>query len=112
MIRWDQTGIVRKPDGSQLVNLDLTTDGLIELSAANPSFVLEHGVQATLTVRQEGRLIAATTGVLRPGPRMPTSNGSMWRLHWGCTTTIVISRSLRPMEKFTTAEPCFLRSRS
>jgi len=47
VIRWDQTGIVRKPDGSQLVNLDLTTDGLIELSAANPSFVLEHGVQAT-----------------------------------------------------------------
>ena len=54
VIRWDQTGIVRKPDGSQLVNLDLTTDGLIELSAANPSFVLEHGVQATLTVQAGG----------------------------------------------------------
>ncbi|ODT45675.1 MAG: hypothetical protein ABS70_02650 [Nitrospira sp. SCN 59-13] len=54
VIRWDQTGIVRKPDGSQLVNLDLTIDGLIELSAANPSFVLEHGVQATLTVQTGG----------------------------------------------------------
>ena len=54
VIRWDQTGIVRKPDGSQLVNLDLTTDGLIELSAANPSFLLEHGVQATLTVQAGG----------------------------------------------------------
>ena len=50
VIRWDQSGIVRKPDGSQLVNLDLTTDGLIELSTTNPSFVLEHGVQATLSV--------------------------------------------------------------
>jgi hypothetical protein len=54
VIRWDQSGIVRKPDGSQLVNLDLTTDGLIELSAANPSFVLEYGVQATLTVQAGG----------------------------------------------------------
>lgn len=54
VIRWDQSGIVRKPDGSQLVNLDLTSDGLIELSAANPSFVLEHGVQATLTVQAGG----------------------------------------------------------
>lgn len=54
VIRWDQTGIVRKPDGTQLVNLDLTTDGLIELSAANPSFVLEHGIQATLTLQAGG----------------------------------------------------------
>lgn len=54
VIRWDQTGIVRKPDGTQLVNLDQTADGLIELSAANPSFVLEHGVQATLTVQAGG----------------------------------------------------------
>ncbi len=54
VIRWDQSGIVRKPDGSQLVNLELTTDGLIELSVANPSFVLEHGVQATLTVQAGG----------------------------------------------------------
>ena len=54
VIRWDQAGIVRKPDGSQLVNLNLTTDGLIELSAANPSFVLEHGVQVTLTVQAGG----------------------------------------------------------
>ncbi len=55
VIRWDQSGIVRKPDGSQLVNLDLTADGLIELSAANPGFVLEHGVQATLTILSGGR---------------------------------------------------------
>ncbi len=54
VIRWDQRKIVRKPDGSELVNLDLTTDGLIELSAANPSFVLEHGVQVTLTVQAGG----------------------------------------------------------
>ncbi|GMV51903.1 MAG: hypothetical protein NBKEAIPA_01111 [Nitrospirae bacterium] len=54
VIRWDQSGIVRKPDGSELINLDLTTDGLIELSAANPGFVLEHGVQATMTVLSGG----------------------------------------------------------
>lgn len=45
---------MRKPDGSELINLDLTTDGLIELSAANPGFVLEHGVQATMTVLSGG----------------------------------------------------------
>ena len=39
---------------SQLVNLDLTSDGLIELSAADPSFLLEYGVQATLTVQAGG----------------------------------------------------------
>ena len=32
----------------ELVNLDLTTDGLIPLTAADPSFVLEHGIQVTL----------------------------------------------------------------
>jgi hypothetical protein len=50
VIRWDQFGIVRKPDGSELVNLDLTTDGLIPLNPANPSFVLEHGIQVTLNI--------------------------------------------------------------
>jgi len=50
VIRWDQSGIVRRPDGSTLVNLDLSTDGLIPLTAADPSFVLEHGVQVTLSI--------------------------------------------------------------
>jgi hypothetical protein len=54
VIRWDQSGSVRKPDGSELVNLDFTTDGLIELSAANLSFVLEHGIQATLSILAGG----------------------------------------------------------
>ena len=36
IIRWDQSGIVRRPDGSELINLDLTTDGLILLTAAEP----------------------------------------------------------------------------
>ncbi|HEX6770168.1 MAG TPA: DUF6519 domain-containing protein, partial [Candidatus Binatia bacterium] len=53
-IRWDQAKSVRKPDGTELANLDFTTDGLIELTAANPSFVLEHGVQATLTILAGG----------------------------------------------------------
>ncbi len=36
VVRWDQVGI------------DLTSEGLIELTPANPSFVLEHGIKATL----------------------------------------------------------------
>ena len=48
VIRWDQSAIVRRPDGSTLVNLDLAADGLIPLTAADPSFILEHGIQVTL----------------------------------------------------------------
>ncbi len=54
VVRWDQAGIVRKPDGSELVNLDLPADGLIELSAASPSLVLEYGIQVTLNVLAGG----------------------------------------------------------
>jgi nitrous oxidase accessory protein NosD len=54
VIRWDQSGIVRKPDGSELVNLDLTADGLIPLSAGNLSLVLEHGIQVSLDVLAGG----------------------------------------------------------
>ena len=50
VIRWDQSGSVRRPDGTELVNLDLTADGLIVLTAANPSFVVEHGIQVTLNI--------------------------------------------------------------
>lgn len=49
VVRWDQSGIVRKPDGTELVNLDLTTDGLILLTVANPGCVLEDGIQVTLS---------------------------------------------------------------
>ena len=42
VIRWDQSGDA------------LTSDGLIELSAANPSFVLENGIQVELTVLANG----------------------------------------------------------
>jgi Family of unknown function (DUF6519) len=42
VIRWDQSGS------------GLTSDGLIELSAANPSFVLEYGIQVELTVLAGG----------------------------------------------------------
>jgi hypothetical protein len=54
IIRWDQSGIVRRPDGSELINLDLTTDGLILLTAADPSFLLEHGIQVSLNVLAGG----------------------------------------------------------
>ena len=54
VIRWDQSGSVRKADGSELIDLDLTTDGLILLTAANPSFVLEHGIQVTLSIPAGG----------------------------------------------------------
>ncbi|MBI4003188.1 MAG: right-handed parallel beta-helix repeat-containing protein [Nitrospira defluvii] len=54
VIRWDQSGIVRKPDGSELINLDSTADGLIELSAANPGFLLEHGIQVTMSLLPGG----------------------------------------------------------
>lgn len=56
VIRWNQAKIVRKPDGTELVNLDSTSDGLITLSRTDPSFVLEHGIQITLSV-----------GAARPG---------------------------------------------
>ena len=48
VIRWDQSDSVLRPDGTELVNLDSTGDGLILLTAADPSFVLEHGIQVTL----------------------------------------------------------------
>jgi len=54
VIRWDQSGKVHKPDGSELINLDLTTNGLIPLTLANPSFVLEYGIQATLNLPGSG----------------------------------------------------------
>jgi hypothetical protein len=54
IIRWDQSGIVRRPDGTELINLDLTTDGLILLTAADPSFLLEYGIQVTLNVLAGG----------------------------------------------------------
>ena len=54
VIRWDQSGSVRKADGTELINLDLTSDGLILLTAANPSFVLEHGIQVTLSIDGNG----------------------------------------------------------
>jgi hypothetical protein len=61
VIRWDQKGIVRKPDRTELINLDRTSDGLIELTEASPTFMLEHGIQATLTFG------TATFGMARPG---------------------------------------------
>jgi hypothetical protein len=54
VVRWDQFGSVRRPDGTELMNLDVTADGLIILSAGDPSFVLEHGVQVTLDVLPGG----------------------------------------------------------
>lgn len=54
VIRWDQAKIVRNPDGTELVNLDLTTDGLIPLTTAHPGFVLEHGIQVTLSILAGG----------------------------------------------------------
>ena len=50
VVRWDQSGIVRRPDGTELVNLDLTTTGLIQLTAADPGFVLEDGIQVSFRI--------------------------------------------------------------
>jgi hypothetical protein len=49
LIRWDQSGSVLRPDGTVLINLDTTSDGLITLTATDPSFLLESGIQATLS---------------------------------------------------------------
>ena len=54
VIRWDQSGSVLRPDGTELINLEATSDGLILLTAANPSFVLENGIQATLSKAGNG----------------------------------------------------------
>jgi Family of unknown function (DUF6519) len=54
LIRWDQSGSVLRPDGSELVNLDTTSDGLITLTDSNTSFVLEDGIQATLSKAGSG----------------------------------------------------------
>ena len=55
VIRWDQTGSVLRPDGTELMNLDLTSDGLISLTTADPSVVLEYGIQVTLSKVGSGR---------------------------------------------------------
>jgi hypothetical protein len=55
VIRWDQSGSVLRPDGTELMNVDLTSDGLISLTAADPSFVLEYGIQATFSNAGSGR---------------------------------------------------------
>ena len=54
VIRWDQSGIVRRPNGTELINLDSTTDGLIPLTAADNALVLENGIQAALEVAEGG----------------------------------------------------------
>lgn len=48
VIRWDQSGIVRRSDGTELINLDLSTDGLIPLVPADNTILLENGIQITL----------------------------------------------------------------
>ena len=113
VIRWDQTGIVRKPDGSQLVNLDLTTDGLIELSAANPSFLLEHGVQSNPD--GPGRGTAQSGDYWCFAAR--TADADIERLDLApparAVSPLLSSRDhRRPTETFTIAGPCSLRSRS
>ena len=54
VIRWDQRGSIRRPDGTELMNLDLGTEGLIELTATDPSCVLECGIQVTLSIDGSG----------------------------------------------------------
>jgi len=54
VIRWDQSDSVLRPDGTELINLDSTGDGLILLTTADPSFVLEHGIQVTLSKAGNG----------------------------------------------------------
>ena len=54
LIRWDQLGSVLRPDGTELVNVDTTSDGLITLTAADSSFVLEDGIQVTLSKAGSG----------------------------------------------------------
>ena len=45
---------MRRPDGTELINLDLSTDGLILLTAADPSFLLEYGIQVSLNMLAGG----------------------------------------------------------
>ena len=54
VIRWDQFGSVLRPDGTELINLDLTSDGLIPLTAADLSCVLENGIQVILSKTGSG----------------------------------------------------------
>ena len=54
VIRWDQSSSVLRPDGTELINLDSTSDGLIPLTAADLSCVLEHGIQVTLSKAGNG----------------------------------------------------------
>ena len=54
VIRWDQSRSVLRPDGTELINLDSTSDGLIPLTAADLSCVLEHGIQVTLSKAGNG----------------------------------------------------------
>ena len=109
VIRWDQSGSVRKPDGSELINLDLTNDGLILLTAANPSFVLEHGIQVTLSMTAVARLIAATTGASPRAPPTPISSGSTRRPRWGFIIIFASSRSSSRTDPSTIAGRCFRR---
>lgn len=59
VIRWDQSRIVRRPDGTDLINLNLTNDGLIPLTSADNKIVLENGIQIDLDVLAGG---SANTG--------------------------------------------------
>lgn len=49
LIRWDQSGIVRDPVGTVIVDVD-TNNGLIPVPAAGTTIVLEDGVQVTLSI--------------------------------------------------------------
>ena len=79
VIRWDQSGSVLRPDGSELVNLDAASDGLIVLTATEQSFVLEYGIQVTLNITAGGTANPETTGVSPPAPPTPILNGSIRR---------------------------------
>jgi len=54
LIRWDQFGSVLRPDGTELINLDTSSDGLITLTSDEPSVVLENGIQVTLSMTGAG----------------------------------------------------------
>jgi len=59
VIRWDQSGIVYRADGTQLVNLNDSEDGLIPLDGVHSNdFVLEQGILATIDVPAGGAALS------------------------------------------------------
>ena len=49
IIRWDQRGVIRQADGTDWIDLDTTTDGLIPVPSNDTPLVLESGITVSFT---------------------------------------------------------------